>query len=76
VRFRDPTYAPAFVFPARRLPGAEDPPNVLPPNYKMGANHERLGRGGGGRGGRGDWRPRFGFVERTDQAFSGDAARR
>ncbi|XP_048523410.1 5'-3' exoribonuclease 2 homolog [Dendroctonus ponderosae] len=31
VRFRDPKYAAGFVFPARKLKGAKDPPKVLKP---------------------------------------------
>ncbi|XP_056639488.1 5'-3' exoribonuclease 2 homolog [Diorhabda sublineata] len=31
VRFRDPKYAEGFIFPARRLKGAKDPPRVLKP---------------------------------------------
>ncbi len=52
VRFRDPKYSADFVFPAVRLQGAEDPPNVLRPQDFMDANRGGLGRGRG-RGGRG-----------------------
>lgn len=31
VRFRDPKYAAGFVFPARKLKCAKDPPKVLKP---------------------------------------------
>ena len=35
VRYRDPAYAPDFIFPAVRLPGAESPPNVLKPQVSV-----------------------------------------
>lgn len=32
VRYRDPKYARGFIFPARRLKGAKEPPRVLKPS--------------------------------------------
>lgn len=31
VRFRDPKYTKGFVFPAKKLKGAKEPPRVLKP---------------------------------------------
>lgn len=50
VRYRDPKYADGFIFPARKLSEATDPPKVLKqgvdqgrPNYRpvIGFNHNR-----------------------------------
>ena len=51
VRFRDQKFDPEYVFPATRLAGAKDPPNVLRPEdlRTNNANDFQLG----GRGGRG-----------------------
>ena len=62
VRFRDPKYADDFLFPAKRLPGAEDPPKVLKP--------EDLARQGA------NFTPRFGFGERNNRANLGQAGHR
>ena len=54
-RFRDQKFDPDFVFPATRLPGAKDPPNVLRPEDLRTNNFNEhhlgsRGRGGFGRG--------------------------
>lgn len=50
VRYRDPKYAEGFIFPARKLDNASEPPKVLKqtvdqgrPNYRpvIGFNHNR-----------------------------------
>lgn len=50
LRFRDPKYSQTFIFPARVLPNATEPPKVLKqgvdqgnPNYRpvIGFNHNR-----------------------------------
>jgi hypothetical protein len=50
VNYRDPKYAPDFIFPARKLEAATEPPKVLKqgvdqgnPNYRpvIGFNHNR-----------------------------------
>ena len=53
-RFRDQKFDPDFVFPATRLPGAKDPPNVLKPEdlRNDSSNHFQF-RGRGRSGGRG-----------------------
>ena len=64
VRFRDAQFPPTYIFPAKRLAGAEDPPNVLRP-------------GDFGSGGNSNWRPRGGFGhERRDMASMGRAGHR
>ena len=54
-RFRDQKFDPDFVFPATRLPGAKDPPNVLRPEDLLRDNSNHFGnfRGRGRGGGRG-----------------------
>ena len=64
VRYRDPKYAPDFVFPAERLQGAVDPPTVLKPQDldNRSSNH---------------YQPRFGFRgQRSDRANLGQAGHR
>lgn len=39
VRFRDPSYGDDYIFPARRLPGAIDPPVVLAPEKRDRDNY-------------------------------------
>ena len=64
-RYRDPAFDKTFIFPAVRLEGAVDPPNVLRPGDM------------GGNGGNSNWRPRGGFgQERRDQANLGRAGHR
>ena len=64
VRYRDPAFDKTFIFPAVRLEGAVDPPNVLRP-------------GDIGSGGNSNWRPRGGFgQERRDFANVGRAGHR
>lgn len=55
VRYRDPKYAPDFIFPARRLPEAIEPPKVL----KQGADH-----------GNANYRPVIGFNHNRQQFAS------
>ena len=63
VRYRDPGYPEDFIFPARRLPGAVDPPNVLRPE-------DLIERGGA------NYTPRFGFGPRHDRARLDQAGHR
>ena len=64
VRYRDPAFEKTYIFPALRLEGAVDPPNVLRP-------------GDIGSGGNSNWRPRGGFgQERRDFASVGRAGHR
>ena len=64
VRYRDPVFDKTFIFPAVRLEGAVDPPNVLRP-------------GEFGSAGNSNWRPRGGFgQERRDFANVGRAGHR
>ena len=54
VRFRDQKFDPDFIFPATRLPGAKDPPDVLrPEDLRTNNANEFQFRGRGGRGFRG-----------------------
>ena len=52
VRYRDLKYPESFIFPAKRLENAVDPPNVLRPQDLVSANYA----------------PRFGFGQRQDRA--------
>ena len=64
VRYRDPAFDKGYIFPAVRLEGACDPPNVLKP-------------GDIGTGGNSNWRPRGGWGnERRDFASVGRAGHR
>ena len=73
VKYRDPKYDDDFIFPAKRLKGASDPPNVLRPQDL----EDRGGRGGrGGFRGGANFTPRFGFVERKDRAHLDTAGHR
>ena len=64
LRYRDPAFSKGYIFPAKRLEGAVDPPNVLRP-------------GDIGSGGNSNWRPRGGFGnERRDFASIGRAGHR
>lgn len=55
VRFRDPKYSKGFVFPARKLKGAKDPPRVLKPeDLDPEANRH--------------WRSQIGMVPATQRA--------
>ena len=62
VRYRDLKYGEDFIFPAKRLPNAVDPPKVLKPEdlANKGAN----------------FTPRFGFGERKDRAQLDQAGHR
>lgn len=61
VRFRDPSYPEDFSFPAKRLPKAMDPPNVLGPDDKEGKDN---------------YRPQIGFQRNFPQASVGAAGHR
>ena len=55
MKYRDPKYEEDFIFPAKRLPNAVDPPAVLKPH-----DLERNASS--------NFTPRFGFGERKDRA--------
>lgn len=42
IKFHDPTYDDDFIFPARRLPGAMDPPTVLKDKNNTSANYKPM----------------------------------
>lgn len=56
VRFRDPAYDDDFIFPAKRLPGAVSPPQVLKPE-DLDQNASR------------NWRPQIGMAPATQRAY-------
>uniref|UniRef100_A0A1B6K3S3 5'-3' exoribonuclease n=1 Tax=Homalodisca liturata TaxID=320908 RepID=A0A1B6K3S3_9HEMI len=60
VRFRDPKYPDSFIFPAKRLSGAIEPPRVLKPGNLSREDSN-------------NWRPQTGFV-RSNQRGSLNAA--
>lgn len=64
VRYKDPTFAADYIFPATPLEGAKPPPRVLKPGDEpVNMNRGRGGRGGFGRGferGRGGYGDRGG----------------
>ena len=60
VRFRDPVYGQDFIFPAKRLPGAIEPPKVLKP---QGEGHNY-------------WKPQIGMARSRQQASLMDAGHR
>ncbi|XP_031786380.1 5'-3' exoribonuclease 2 homolog [Nasonia vitripennis] len=68
VRFRDPKYGSDFIFPAKRLKGAEEPPRVLKPQ-----DFEQMNRGGGGNN---QWRPQTSFAPSNKVGSLGDAGHR
>lgn len=43
ISFRDPKYADGFIFEAKRLPGAIDPPNVLAPENRPSNYRPQIG---------------------------------
>lgn len=43
VSFRDPKYDDGFIFEAKRLPGAVDPPNVLAPENRASGYRPQIG---------------------------------
>lgn len=43
VCFRDPKYEDSFIFEAKRLPGAVDPPNVLAPENRPSGYRPQIG---------------------------------
>jgi hypothetical protein len=63
VKYRDPKYDAGFIFPAKRLKGAIDPPRVLKPG-DLDAEASR------------NWRPIIGMVPSTTRATLGDAGHR
>lgn len=64
IRFRDPKYSSNFIFPARKLQGAKEPPRVLKPQ-----DFEQMNRGN-------SWKPQIGFTPSTKTASLSDAGRR
>lgn len=60
VRYRDPAYEAGFVYPAKRLRGAIEPPRVLKP----GDHHQ----GGHGHHGHHSWKPQIGMAPARQQA--------
>ncbi|XP_049959771.1 5'-3' exoribonuclease 2 homolog [Schistocerca serialis cubense] len=63
VKFRDPKYADTFIFPAKRLKGAREPPRVLKPQ-DLNAHDSR------------NWRPQIGMSPATQRASLGAAGHR
>ncbi|GLH01529.1 5'-3' exoribonuclease, partial [Gryllus bimaculatus] len=63
ISFRDPKYPDSYVFPAKRLPGAKEPPKVLKPG-DLNAQESR------------NWRPQLGMAPATQRASLGDAGHR
>lgn len=43
IRYRDPTYPDGFIFEAKRLPGAIEPPNVLAPEQRSSNYRPQIG---------------------------------
>lgn len=43
ISFRDPKYADGFIFEAKKLPGAIDPPNVLAPEQRPSNYRPQIG---------------------------------
>lgn len=43
VSFRDPKYPDSFIFEAKRLPGAIDPPNILAPENRPSNYRPQIG---------------------------------
>lgn len=82
VRYRDPVYPSDFIFPAKKLNNAIDPPTVLKAgNSNYGGGGGRGGYGGGGGGGYGGgngggYKPQIGFNRNFPQASLGDAGHR
>ncbi|XP_033216725.1 5'-3' exoribonuclease 2 homolog [Belonocnema kinseyi] len=66
VRFRDPKYSDNYIFPAKKLKGAVEPPKVLKPQ-----DFEQMNRGGGNQ-----WRPQVGFTPSNQIASVGAAGHR
>ncbi|XP_015439887.1 PREDICTED: 5'-3' exoribonuclease 2 homolog [Dufourea novaeangliae] len=66
VRFRDPKYGSNYIFPARKLKGAREPPKVLKPQ-----DFEQMNRNTGN-----NWKPQIGFTPATQTASVTDAGRR
>ncbi|XP_068081097.1 5'-3' exoribonuclease 2 homolog [Anabrus simplex] len=63
IRFRDPKYPDSFVFPAKRLNGAINPPRVLKPGNLSAAESNA-------------WRPQIGMTRSNQRASLGDAGHR
>ncbi|XP_017757623.1 PREDICTED: 5'-3' exoribonuclease 2 homolog [Eufriesea mexicana] len=66
VRFRDPKYSSNFIFPARKLKGAREPPRVLKPQ-----DFDEINRTTGN-----TWKPQIGFTPSTQEASLSEAGRR
>ncbi|KAJ9576834.1 hypothetical protein L9F63_006608, partial [Diploptera punctata] len=63
IRYRDPKYDDNFIFPAKRLKGAREPPRVLKPQ-DLTPNQNR------------SWRPQIGMAPATQRASLSDAGHR
>ncbi|CAK9813610.1 5'-3' exoribonuclease 2 [Anthophora quadrimaculata] len=66
IRYRDPKYSSNFIFPAKVLKGAKEPPRVLKPQ-----DFERMNRNTGN-----TWKPQIGFTPSTQVASLNEAGRR
>ncbi|XP_012275979.1 5'-3' exoribonuclease 2 homolog isoform X2 [Orussus abietinus] len=66
IRFRDPNYGSDYIFPAKKLKGAKEPPRVLKPQ-----DFEQMNRNNNNQ-----WRPQVGFVRTNQVASIGDAGHR
>ncbi|XP_046401414.1 5'-3' exoribonuclease 2 homolog isoform X2 [Ischnura elegans] len=60
VRFRDPKYPDSYIFPAKRLSGALEPPRVLKPGDLSPADNR-------------NWRPQIGMAPSSQRAYLGGA---
>ncbi|XP_011505747.1 PREDICTED: 5'-3' exoribonuclease 2 homolog [Ceratosolen solmsi marchali] len=65
VKFKDPKFGSDYIFSAKRLEGAEEPPRVLKPQDFDQMNH-----------GNNQWRPQTGFVPSNKVAFLDDPGHR
>ncbi|CAH0550389.1 unnamed protein product [Brassicogethes aeneus] len=63
VRYRDPKYPVGFIYPAKRLKGAKDPPRVLKPS-DLEPQQNR------------NWRSQVGMAPATQRAYMGQAGHR
>ncbi|XP_076268478.1 5'-3' exoribonuclease 2 Rat1 isoform X2 [Rhynchophorus ferrugineus] len=63
VRFRDPKYRKGYIFPAKKLKGAKDPPRVLKPE-DLDAEANR------------NWRSQIGMAPATQRAYVNQAGHR
>jgi len=63
VRYRDPKYSEDYIFPAKRLDGAKDPPKVLKPGDLTPEQNR-------------NWRPMVGMAHSNQRASMGQAGHR